>query len=316
VVADADAVFEGWYPVGTGESVQPGQVIGVDFADLRVAVFRDEHGQLGAIDAQCCHLGADLALGRVVGADLRCPFHHWSFDARGCCTDIPATDRIPAAARQESFPVRDELGLIWTYRGRSPGALPFLRGPNSAAAHRYKTGRIQVFEQPPWLVVGNAIDVQHITTLHGMRLLEDPSVRFFDDRVEFDIRSTLPVVGEVQQFSTIFGVNAFTMTGGIAGLDLATVAAGRPIGGGRSEFFFVAAVEETTDPALDERLLALGLAGIEGFLLQDLPVLNTLRFRLGVTVAADRPLLRYFDYVARSPRASDDNDPQRLEVES
>jgi len=43
---------------------------------------------------------------------------------------------------------------------------------------------------------------------------------------------------------------------------------------------------------------------VERLLAEDAPVLDTIRFRPGVLVAADRHLARFFQYVRKFPRAA------------
>ena len=61
------------------------------------------------------------------------------------------------------------------------------------------------------------------------------------------------------------------------------------------------------DAAADRQRTAAQLAGVRGFveklLAEDDPVLNTMRFRVGVLTASDRHLARFFKYVAEFPRA-------------
>lgn len=65
-----------WQPVAlvdelAGERpVRAVRLMGQDFV-----LFRDEQGQLGMLDRDCPHRGADLAYGRLENGGLRCPFH-------------------------------------------------------------------------------------------------------------------------------------------------------------------------------------------------------------------------------------------------
>ncbi len=62
-----------------------------------LAVFRgSESGRVFVTSAYCPHLGADLAAGGViVGDQVRCPFHEWTFDgATGACTQVPYADKV------------------------------------------------------------------------------------------------------------------------------------------------------------------------------------------------------------------------------
>jgi len=64
-------------------------------AGKNLAVFQGEDGRAHALDAYCCHNGANLAAGGLVkGSCLECPFHGWQFRGDdGKCTHIPYCER-------------------------------------------------------------------------------------------------------------------------------------------------------------------------------------------------------------------------------
>jgi len=68
-------------------------------------VFRGEDGRAHALDAYCCHNGANLAVGGLVkGSCVECPFHGWLFRGDdGKCTHIPYCER--SASRSSSCPL-------------------------------------------------------------------------------------------------------------------------------------------------------------------------------------------------------------------
>lgn len=44
-----------------------------------IAVFR-RGDRFWAMDDKCPHMGASLSMGRLVGDDIECEWHHWKFD--------------------------------------------------------------------------------------------------------------------------------------------------------------------------------------------------------------------------------------------
>src|SRR5579862_3754237 len=101
-----------WYAIARSEEVAPGQVIGRDFLADRAIVYRGESGTPTVMSAWCRHLGADLSLGTVIGDEVRCAFHHWQYGTDGICRKIPASEKIPKAARLFRFPTAEKWGLI------------------------------------------------------------------------------------------------------------------------------------------------------------------------------------------------------------
>ena len=88
-----------WYAIARSDEVARGQVIGRDFLEGRAVVYRGDSGTPAVLNAYCRHLGADLGVGKVIGDEIRCAFHHWQYGLDGVCTRIPASEKIPRAAR-------------------------------------------------------------------------------------------------------------------------------------------------------------------------------------------------------------------------
>ena len=89
---------ETWYAAALSSEVEPGAVIGRDFLNGRVAIYRRGSGEPVVLSARCPHMGADLALGDVVGDELRCTYHHFCFAPDGACSRIPSRGPIPPSA--------------------------------------------------------------------------------------------------------------------------------------------------------------------------------------------------------------------------
>lgn len=70
--------------VGEVRQFREGRGRTVRFGGRTIAVFRRGE-RFFAMDDECPHMGASLAMGRVVGDDVECEWHHWKFDlSTGC----------------------------------------------------------------------------------------------------------------------------------------------------------------------------------------------------------------------------------------
>lgn len=81
-----------------------------------ILIFRSEDGKLSAIEDRCCHRNVPLSLGYREKDNMVCPYHGWEFNGHGKCVRIPSlhdNDRIPKAAKIESYPVREFNKWIW-----------------------------------------------------------------------------------------------------------------------------------------------------------------------------------------------------------
>jgi len=118
-----------WQPVALSEELQGARAVkAVRLMGQDLVLFRDAFGQLGLLDRDCPHRGADLAFGRLEDGGLRCAFHGWLFDVQGACLQTPAEpagSRFRHSIRQGAYPVMERSGIVFAYLGdRQPPALP------------------------------------------------------------------------------------------------------------------------------------------------------------------------------------------------
>ncbi|GAA1576392.1 aromatic ring-hydroxylating dioxygenase subunit alpha [Actinomadura kijaniata] len=112
-----------WYAVEFAHAVTraPRRVtcLGQDFV-----LYRRRDGRVVCLSDLCVHRGGALSMGRLVGDDgIACPYHGWEYAPDGACTKIPANPDgrgIPRKARVDSYPVREEYGMVWAFLGDLP----------------------------------------------------------------------------------------------------------------------------------------------------------------------------------------------------
>jgi len=163
-------IAKGWYIACPSRDIAIGRVKSLDLCGQRLALFRAENGQVYALNAYCPHLGTDLGLGFVEGQSIRCRFHHWAFDGTGHCQGIPCQTEIPSWAKVPSYATAEAYGFIWVYPDRvAPFPVPEfdqLKGkamvtqadrPLSRSCHHH-------------ICMMNGIDVQHLSTVHGLTI--------------------------------------------------------------------------------------------------------------------------------------------------
>ncbi len=165
-----DAVSKGWYLVCASEEVRRGQVKAVELCGQRLAIFRGEDGRVRALDAYCPHMGADLALGKVIGDTVRCFFHQWRFDGQGACVEVPCAPRAPAAARLQSYATEEKYGFIWVWpEAEAPAGVP--EYPELAGQEVwYQAGAPVEHPCHHHVCMINGIDAQHLRTVHGLAI--------------------------------------------------------------------------------------------------------------------------------------------------
>lgn len=158
-----------WHVVALSTEVGAGEVRSVRLLQRDLALWRDGEGTLGLVDARCPHRGVSLALGDVTASGcLRCPYHSWTFDRGGACTDIPqlAGGRTLPGATTPAFHVREEHGFVWACLVddplRDPVAFPHL----DAGTHWFWYGEPFDWEAQNLRQMENFCDVAHFSVLH------------------------------------------------------------------------------------------------------------------------------------------------------
>lgn len=132
-----------WYPVGWANELLPGSVIGVMIWKCAIAVYRDPHGKIHALEDACPHKGVALHKGKVEGCNLACAYHGWEFDGSGECVNVPylpKSQKLPRAPVR-SFPVQEKYNLIWVFPG------------DADLADECQPPEIAEFQHPDWLMV-------------------------------------------------------------------------------------------------------------------------------------------------------------------
>ena len=288
-----------WYAVALSSELDGGPR-GADLFGERVVVYRDSQGEPVVLSARCPHMGADLALGDVVGDDIRCTFHHFCFGPTGACTSIPSGDRIPAAARVTSFPAAERWGMVWAFNGEHPlGEPPGIRGYDDADLC-VRARRTDVFPVEPWVILGNSFDFQHLRYVHGLRFDDPDDIRWLDDgRVEYDVTFDSPQLGVFEQRIRVSGTNtvSYVTAGAVESMGLFT---STPTPRGAQSYYLAATPRTGTDAEIESRLVYQE-AIADALLVDDTRAFAGMQFQEGVFVGADRHLVRWFRYARAYP---------------
>jgi len=167
-----DRYARGWHCLGLAASYRDGKPHRLDVFGTRLAVFNGQDGQLRVLDAWCPHMGADLALGQVVGNTLACRFHGWQFGGDGKCQHIPYARHVPPKARVRAWPALEENGLLFVWNDPEGGApTDAERIPRLEAAFSPEWSD---WSMPEWTIhnncrelIDNLSDMAHFGPVHG-----------------------------------------------------------------------------------------------------------------------------------------------------
>lgn len=139
-----------WYPVGWANQLKVGEIMPVVIWQQAIAVYRDETGQIHALEDACPHKGIALHKGQVQGCHLTCAYHGWEFNGNGECVGIPYLpegQKLPRA-QARPYPVQEKYNLIWLFPG----------DPTLAASQTLP--HVPEYDQPDYLMIPLAAHMQ------------------------------------------------------------------------------------------------------------------------------------------------------------
>ena len=294
-----------WYPVARSEELPEKEIVGQEFLDGRVILYRDSAGRARVMSAYCPHMGADLARGEVLGDEVRCAFHHWQYGPDGACTKIPSLGedgKIPRKARVFSYPTEEKFGLVWAFNGSEPlYPLPTFeeRVDMSRTIYRVFESDEDFRADPWWIFTTNAFDFQHLRHLHGL-----------DEILNASGIETMPL--ETTEYSIGYGGGAITVWGVnmIVGVSPERImfGGGTPRLSGSRRGFRVYAADVGDGSAAEVEKAEAHIQQLYEhetriIVEEDVPVVETLNYAAGgVMVPADRELLAFLRYAERYPR--------------
>jgi len=282
----------GWFSVGSGVDLVPGDVRAVTYLGQDLVLFRGEDGIARVFDAHCPHLGAHLGVGgRVRGGGLVCPFHGWCFDGQGRLVDVPGTDRWPAA-RANAWPVCERNGRIFVWHhvgGLAPTYEVTGYRPDESEWTGWSSNSYQVRVHVQDLTE-NIIDRSHFAAVHDMA---PPTSDRFDVRfegpsmvVEQSLKVTaVDVAGyEIQTTSTTCGPGIVAVEVRQDPIEMLTYITQTPIDDEFTEVNLCFSMKALADRAATESISALNDRITNEQFTQDVPIWENKIYR-------DRPML-------------------------
>ena len=192
----------GWYLACFTHDLRPGGVLAVEIAGVRLVAFRSATGEASVLARFCPHLGASLALGRVIDDTITCPFHNWRFDGRGACVEIPGATKIPPGAAAKRYPTIERYAGVWVFLGADE---PFYELPTDEELFGgdyfcARTEDMGVVNTSGRDILENALDTTHVPLVHHVRVPQYSVTEWSTSRVV--IEATIETIGKLKSTST------------------------------------------------------------------------------------------------------------------
>lgn len=299
---------QNWYPIALSTDVEAGEIYGTEFMNGRVIVVRDENGTPQVLSAYCRHLGADLKDGAMVEGKVRCPFHHWDYNAEGQCVATAVGDKAPARAKLFRFPTQESIGFVWAFNGVEPlYDLPHFPVPEDELELKVEFEQLVTVDH--FVPFSNSSDIQHLRSVHQIDLSVNPEgVEVTPHGMRYAQTMNIPGMGPLEQHVTIFGTNCLIFETSFMGRLVYQMSAGKALPGNRTlASMMVATPKSTGEPGEDEMIdnvLEQAMNFGRTLFEEDDIVMSSISFRQDILTPADRQLSNFLAYVRKYPRTT------------
>jgi phenylpropionate dioxygenase-like ring-hydroxylating dioxygenase large terminal subunit len=159
-----------WYVAAYGREIGR-ELFSRTICGESILFWRTEAREVTAMSDRCVHRRFPLSQAptRLVGDQVICGYHGFTYGADGGCVAVPGQKRVPRTARLRPYPVVEQDSFVWVFIG----------DPDRADAARIP--RAPWLDSPAWttvsgmeplaarfgLLVDNLLDLSHETYLHG-----------------------------------------------------------------------------------------------------------------------------------------------------
>jgi phenylpropionate dioxygenase-like ring-hydroxylating dioxygenase large terminal subunit len=303
---------ESWFPICLSEQLKAGELRGESFLDGKVVAYRGEDGAARVMSAYCPHVGADLSIGRVIGNNVQCPFHHWEYNQQGACVKTALGDAPPRLAKLFKFPTVEHYGIVWAFNGNKPHwELPKFARRNDQLKYKLFRFSDDLYNCDPWVFAANTPDMQHLKVLHKTEF-SIPDPHDLVEWTEWGLRYTFIAAHQggipIEWRVGIDGTSVFIQEGpygdfwlgGLVGFGLP-----RP---GKHEVFAVLAIDQNELTAEDseaqaEERFAMAIDLMDRTVNEDKAILNTIHYNAGTLTRGDKTLAKYLEFLRAYPRS-------------
>jgi len=161
-----------WQPVCLSENLRPGRPMPIRVFAENFTLYRGEGGAPHLVGPRCPHRGVVLSAGRVVGEDIECFYHGWTFDPCGQCVRQPAenpgfADKVTIPA----YPTREYQGLVFAYLGE--GEAPEFPTLSVFEDEGFVENRESYRPWPFFTQLENSVDETHFNFTHRRTKFDD-----------------------------------------------------------------------------------------------------------------------------------------------
>jgi len=178
-----------WHPVLPSWGVHS-DPIGITRLSENIVLWRDNDGQVHALEDRCPHRGARLSLGWNLGDRMACWYHGIEINGDGVVVNVPAVEKSPMDGKKttKNYPVKEVEGAIFLYFGDGSNAEPCeLNLPDELVGDEFSNFLCTAMWKCNYrYAIDNVMDPMHGAYLHAT----SHSMAFGDKEAEMQIVKT------------------------------------------------------------------------------------------------------------------------------
>ena len=310
-----------WYPVARSGDLGIGRIIPVHVMSEDWVLFRGDDGKVGIIQRFCCHMGTDLAQGKVVNNNLVCPLHGWCFNSTGNCVYTTAKTKIVGSISTGALRCLESCGLVFVFWGDGTPDFEFPLSTSATEAIFFgRPFRLELNSDyhVPCL---NTFDTQHYEPIHNRQFIEAPEV-FSRSPFHLQINYRAKIIKKkwLDYLMCLLGPSVTCINIECWGASIlvmrnidsrfGAIISMVPTNTGKSRIYIVAFKSTQSADAKEYRFfnsiaVAIGSRLVKEFLKPDLSLLNNMRPVEGKLIdRSDDAIRRYWNYWYDLPRWS------------
>jgi len=156
-----------WHVVARDAELKSGEVKAARLLGEDLVIWR-QGDEISVWQDICVHRGAKLSKACVRHGCLVCPYHGWTYDAKGACVAIPAQPSLtpPLRAHAKVYRTTQRYGLIWASLGNPIRPVPTFAEWDDSRYRKVACGPYALRASGP-RVVENFLDVGHFPFVHA-----------------------------------------------------------------------------------------------------------------------------------------------------
>jgi phenylpropionate dioxygenase-like ring-hydroxylating dioxygenase large terminal subunit len=173
ILKDQEMTFlkNGWYVAALPREIAGSDILSRKLLGENVMIYRLADGGWAALRDRCPHRFVPLHMGQRVDDDIICPYHALRFNPEGKCVHNPhGEQKIPDAAKVDSYPIVERNGLIWIWLGdpalADADTIMDCSKLDDGDADSVGYGQMH-FDANYVLLIENILDLSHVDHVHS-----------------------------------------------------------------------------------------------------------------------------------------------------